>query len=309
MSFEVKVKRLSHRSWTEVENAWLPHVAQLAFIEPGQKPELALSDFHELSGVAANLTAENELRRSDLPGLRAAMLHEGIYLLHKAANVLAASHQQVSCGMPTWSIATAYQSAFFSMEAMLMILGIAIVEVDNKSMSIDVWPTVQNTASKKEKAAYQIGDDVQFIHHARIEHHHRWAILQRVLRTLKNAPLDGAVINAIIDIDEKQFARQRNRLHYSNIWYFEDLHAYSSHISYCRFDVPPSLDSRLDPAHEDFTLVLATTMFSSAASLLSALGNIAPLLAREKQLLDEACSIERISLRDSYEAATGQTLI
>ncbi len=131
----------------------------------------------------------------------------------QAANVLVASQSQVTGGLPTWSIATAYQSAFFSMEAMLLMLGVAVVEVNNKTLVFDIWPEVESSLSKKLKAQYKLGSEIQFVHHSRLEHHHRWAILKRVLRTLSNSPIAGAVINAINEIDDKEFARQRNRLH------------------------------------------------------------------------------------------------
>lgn len=300
MSFEVKVKRLSHRNWKELATLWLPHIAQLTITYPGQPPEVSLSQFHGLKGIADALPKDGEYR-ADLHGLRSAQLHEAIYVLHKAANVLVASHQQVRGGLPTWSIATAYQSAFFSMEALLMLLGISIVEVNNKTIVIDIWPEVDSKASKKEKALYKLGSEIQYIAHSRIEHYHRWAILKRVLRTLSDSPLSNDFINAICEIDDKKFAKQRNRLHYSNTWIFDDLHSSFSSISYCRFQLPFSLAERLDPDHIDFTVVLATTLFSSAASLLASLSTISPLIASERNLLDSACKTDRMQLRADYE--------
>lgn len=308
MSFEVKIRRLSHRNWKDLVTSWLPHIAQLTLSHPGQPPEVPLSQFHGLERIAAAVSKDGEYR-SDLQGLRSAQVHEGIYLLHKAANVLVASHQQVRGGLPTWSIPTAYQSAFFSMEAMLMLLGIAIVEVNNKTISLDIWPDVDNKATKKERALYKLGSEIQCISHSRFEHYHRWAVLKRILRTLIESPLSGEFINAICDIDDKQFARQRNKLHYSNVWMFDDLHTSVSPISYCRFQPPPSLIARLDPDHQDFTVVLATTLFSGAASLLSSLANISTLIADERDLLDAACSIHRMQLRPDYELALNASMV
>lgn len=61
----------------------------------------------------------------------------------------------------------------------------------------------------------------------------------KLLRTLSNSPINQLVINAIENIDDKDFARQRNKLHYSNGWAFDDIHAYYSHLHIADFN--PSL--------------------------------------------------------------------
>lgn len=73
---------------------------------------------------------------------------------------------------------------------------------------------------------------------------------------------------------DKAFAKQRNSLNYSNQWPFDDLHAYYSPSQYCRFQNAPSLIERLDPDHQDFSVTLATSFFSNAASLLSSLASL-----------------------------------
>lgn len=302
MSFEVKVKRLSHRDWSELASAWLPHIAQLSFPQPGQRPDEPLSALYSLQEISVRVPPDGEIR-AEIQGLRSALLHEGIFLLHKAANVLVVSQDQVLGGTPTWSVATAYQSAFFSMEAMLMLLGVAVVEVNDRTLQIDVWPTVESAASRKAKASYRLGLEAQYVRHKRIDHHHRWAILKRILRTLENSPIRGEVLNAIESIDDKHFARQRNKLHYSNGWTFDDLHTYFSPLSYCRFQAEPPLLARLDSENEDFTVVLATVLFSSAASLLASLGSLAPVIQNEVSMLNAACSGDRMKLRRDYEYA------
>jgi hypothetical protein len=308
MSFEVKLKRLGQRDWDEVKSAWLAPLSQLTFSKAGLPPDAALSDFYDLGEVAGRIPQDGEYREN-ITGLRAAVLHEGVYLLHKAANVLVGSHTQVVGGLPTWSVATAYQSAFFSMEAIFRLLGVAVVEVNNKTFMLDVWPEAEKTASKRAKALYKLGDEMQFVSHKRIDHYHRWALLKRALRMLTNSPIRGEIINALDAIDDKDFARQRNMLHYSNIWLFDDLHTFYSPLSYCRFNATPPLVQRLDPGHQDFTVVLATILLSSAASLLAALGQSAPIMQNEWKLLNEACSNQRLSLRAEFENSMQVSLV
>lgn len=308
MSFEVKLKRLSERDWEDVKTAWLLPLSKLAFPKAGHPPDAVLADFYGLDQIAVSIPKDAEYR-GNVDGLRAAVLHEGVFLLHKAANVLVGSHAQVVGGLPTWSVATAYQSAFFSMEAIFRLLGLAIVEVNNKTFMLDVWPEVERSASKKAKALYRLGDEMQFVCHNRIDHYHRWALLKRALRMLKNSPIRGEIINAIDAIDERDFAKQRNMLHYSNGWIFEDLHSFYSPLSYCRFSGSPPLVQRLDSEHPDFSVVLATVLLSSAASLLSSLGQSAPIMKIEWQLLNEACNNQRLSLRTEYESSMQVSLV
>jgi hypothetical protein len=117
-----------------------------------------------LDQIVKSLPIDGEYR-DELPELRHAILREGIFLLHKAAHVLGAAECQAYQGAPTWSLSTGYQAAFFCMESILRLLGIAIIEVNNKTFTVDVWPEVGSSASKAEKRAYKIGDDMQFIAH------------------------------------------------------------------------------------------------------------------------------------------------
>lgn len=308
MSFEVKLKRLSSRDWNAVRPAWLPHVAQLSLHSPGQRPSDDLADFHLLSPLAAKVTKDGETREN-LIGFRAAVLHEGVFLLHKAANVLVASQQQVQNGLPTWSIPTAYQSAFFSMEALLLLLGVVILEVENKTMHIDVWPEVAKDATSREKREYELGQECQIVRHDRIEHYHRWAILKRVLRTLVNSPVPAAVINGLQSVDDKDFARQRNDLHYSTTWKFDDMHVFMSPLEFCRFQLGAGPLECMDPAGPNFTAALAMTLLSGASSLLGSLGAISPSMMSEHNLLDTSCDVDRLPLRGDYELVAGNAFI
>lgn len=308
MSFDGKLKRLGHRNWREISDAWAPYIAQLSFDAPGQRPDAPLDQIAPLEETASRVPPDGELREEVL-GLRPALLHEGLFLLHKAANVFVASQLQVTGGLPTWSIASAYQSAFFSMEALLRLLGVVVVEIKNKTLVIDVWPEVEKNASKKQKALYRLGTDTQHVWHKALGHYERWAILKRVLRTLNESPIDFALIQALNELDDREFARQRNRLHYSNTWMFDDLHAFASSVSFCKWAPAHSLVSKLDPDGDDFTVVLAALVFSAASSLLAQLADTSPLIADERTLLDQACQPNRMTLRRSFESAMGVHLI
>lgn len=304
MSTETQIKRICHRDWTEILDAWLAHLGPLSISPPGSPPDEGLVDNFALGSVFKKVVPPQiELRTPAIPGLNATMLHEGIYLVHKAANVLVAAQNQIAQGLPTWSIPTAYQSAFFSMEAMLQILGVAITEIDNKSMIVDIWPSVDAKASRQLKNSYQIGSEIHLLPVSRIDHHHRWAVLKRVLRMLSNSPISGKIINTIDAVDDKQFARPRNRLHYRTTWIFTDLHSFCSDVAYCRFTSAQSLLDHLDQEDNDFTVTLAYLLLAGNIALLSSLGNVSPLIASEVRLLNDACCTERMPFRNSCEEA------
>jgi hypothetical protein len=307
MSFETQLKRLSHRDWSVVQGAWIPAVAGLDLEYPGKPPSDAVQDSYLLGEAFARVPPNGELR-TPVPGLAVASLHEAIFLLHKAANVLAAAETQALGGFPTWSVATAYQSAFFSMEALLQLLGVGIVEISNRTMLVDLWPSVDPSLSKKNRANYVHGSEVHLLHVSRVEHYHRWAVFKRVLRTLSNSPIDGALVNALQEIEDKEFARQRNQLQYKTSWTFPDLHASCSSRTYSRYRAAPALVERLDVANDDFGLVLANFLFAGGVSLLSNLAVHAPAIASEKELLASACVLERQGLRADFEFAQGASI-
>ncbi|MDB5870885.1 MAG: hypothetical protein JWQ07_327 [Ramlibacter sp.] len=307
MSFETQLKRLSHRDWNAVQGAWIPAVAGLNIEYPGKPPAEAVEDVYLLAQAFASVPAHSEIR-TPVSGVAVAMLHESIFLLHKAANVLVGAQTQALGGFPTWSVATAYQSAFFSMEALLQLLGVGIVEISDRTMLVDLWPSVEQRLSRKNRESYILGSEVHLLHINRVDHYHRWAVFKRVLRTLSNAPIEAGLINALQEIDDKEFARQRNRLQYKTSWTFGDLHTSTSSLTYCRFRTPPPLLDRLDVDNEDFSLVLATLLFSSSVGLLSALATHAPAIASEKELLASACAPDRLVLRTDFEYAQGGSI-
>lgn len=307
MSVDTQTKRISARDWNDIFPNWINASAELSIDVPGQAPDETLADLFTLETAFKSVPLHGEARLA-VPGLPPTALHEAIFLLHKAANVLTSAQQGMAKGLPTWSIPTAYQSAFFSMEAVLLLLGVSVVEIDNKTMIVDLWPDVEPRASKKVKASYKIGAEAHFLHVTRVEHYHRWAILKRVLRMLVNAPISGALINALEDVDDKAFARQRNRLQYRTSWVFADLHAYSSSVQYCRFELAPPFFDRLDPASDDFSMALAMALLFSGVALLTPVADIATVVALERDLLAVACVDERLTLKGKFESAIGAPL-
>lgn len=308
MSFEKKVKRLSQRDWPQVSEGLLQYVAELSFTTPGQQPAFSLSELPSLTAAIQTMPRDGELRVERIPGLGAAMLHEGVFLLHKCANVLVASHDQAAVGLPTWSLPTGYQAAYFSADAILKLLGVAVIEVNSIPCTVDIWPEPPADLSRKQRDKYQPGSEIQLIRHDRLQHHHRWAVLKRVLRTTSGHPMDLELCEAIKSIGERDFARQRNELHYGTSWKFSDLHAYCSPIGFLRPQDKVALVSYLQPDRDEFSIALANVLFSFGVALLTAIAGNSPVIEDERALLVASCASSRMKLWERFQNAGLGTL-
>lgn len=303
MSFENKVKRLSSRDWIQVSDELVAHTAELSAAVPGAKPAFSISEINALGLCVKTATRDGESRFEAIPGLGAAMLHEGIYMLHKSANVLVACHDQVVSGLPTWSLPTGYQAAFFASDAISKILGVAILEIDNIACTVDIWPKPDKAVRGKALAAYVCGSEVQVVRHERLQHFNRWTIFKRLMRMSANLPVDEVISNALQEIDDRDFARQRNDLHYETTWGFDDLHTYFNPPGFFDISNKQTLVARLESSRPDFSVALATTIFSIGASLLKSLGRVSTYAENEHKLLVSACTAPRMKLRDAFELA------
>ena len=174
---------------------------------------------------------------------------------------------------------------------------------------MDVWPGINESATNRQKAAYKIGSECQIIQHSPLQHYHRWGILKRTLRTLTQSPIDGSWINAINDIEDKDFAKPRNRLHYNNTWNFSDLHTFFTPLDYLNFSSPVSHAVELNPANPRFSIYLATSLLSVACNLLKDIGLTATAVRAEFELVSNSCDYSRLTARSKYELSVKQAFI
>ena len=108
---------------------------------PGSPPQMLLSEMAALGQcLGIDVLPKSQVRElfEPIPGLREAVLHDAIYLLHKAAHVLGSALVHVSSGMCTWSLSSAYQAAYFAMNSVMRFLGVAVVEYESRHFLIDV---------------------------------------------------------------------------------------------------------------------------------------------------------------------------
>lgn len=301
MTYEHSLKRVRERDWHEVRRAWLSEAARLNLDPPGKPPDAELVD-HVPLVAALNFPKHDVEHRVDVVGLRPAMLHEAIFLLHKAGNVLVAAHDQAVGGCATWSLATSYQAGLFAAEAMLKLLGVAIVSTEQRHFVVDVWPPPEKGLKGKALQGYTLGSEVHLIRlSSSVSHFHRWALLQRALRMASNLPFDRDVVQVLIDMEDRDFAAQRNTLHYATGWAYSDLHAYIGMPGEFSPTSKASLLASLEAGESSFGMALGTTIFLFGLRLLQDLAELAPQIAGERDVLIGAITPPRMKLKAPYD--------
>jgi len=282
---ERKAKRILSRDWHDLRDEWLNYIPTLP--EPGHAPQSLISDLPTLKVILSAMPDDQvEEVFDDIAGLHAGMLHEGIFLLHKSANVLAASLVNVGGGMCTWSISSAYHSAFFAMKSAMAMLGVAAIESDNKHYLVDVW------GSPKKPRKGLSGPIVMLASTKRNEQRHLWAYFQRVLSMTNNTEeiCDELRKASILKYDYKDFAKHRNAIHYkTNIWMLDDLHKCFAAKDFF------TKDPHLDISRPDFSLQLSLSLVVMAMSMLRDIAKNSVKLQAELDLVRNWLSLPHSS--------------
>lgn len=289
MKFERKIKRLAHRDWGDIRVKWLGYLPD--FDPPGSPPEEPLSNFMALGEIAQQIP-ENGEYRDEIPGLREAIFREGVFLLHKAAHVIGACQIHLEKGMPSWALSGGYHGAFFAAKAIVGLLGVSFPEIENKTILIDVWPDLPKLSARRRGRGEKPPNEMNFIKLPKLQHYHIWQILQRLLRTMNTTLWEDHLISSLDNIPHKEFARQRNMLHYNNCsWIFHDLHAYLLDESFKQKLISVT-ENMLKPQREGFSVVLGFVLLLFGYLLFKDVASSAPILQDEFGILEEWLSLD-----------------
>lgn len=283
--WESKIKKIFPRSWDELKERWLDYIPD--FGESGCAPEQEITDsITFLSEVEKIKNNQPHSVSDDMPEVRSATIHQGIFLLHKAANVIAASQIHIREGIKSWSLSSAYQAAFFSMKAVLHFLGAIVIQVPERGyFLIDLWSEEVAKKSRIRTRSYRV---IKIIKAKRFEHQQMWALFQRMLRVTKFAEkiITAENIASMQSLKITDFARQRNRLHYKTTWIFEDIHSYIFDQDFGVFNNDLSDGSALeDPNRDDFSLALGFILVRMGCQMLLDIAELSPPIKSELNLL------------------------
>jgi hypothetical protein len=270
------------RDWPEIKDAWLGYIPTIE--PPGRVPDSPLADLPTLRLQVGDVDQQPKEVMEEIVGLREGVFIEGLFLLHKAANVMGCAQVDVAKGLRSWALSSAYQSAFFSMKAITHFLGIAVAEVQNKSILIDTWRPPQ----KKRRGGTGWNYNVLLQSGKRFEHRQMWAVFKRMLRVTKGLETVLSKENAtsLIELDINDFATQRNSLHYRIAWPFNDLHQCSFDPGFGIYDEGITDGTVLsDLERDDFSIVLGIVLLRMGYRMLYEIAQTATGLNSELDVL------------------------
>lgn len=228
LSVEASLQLLRSRNWAQLSSWWLPYISVSQ--PPGSRPELGVGELASIGQATSELLAAEAslLRASDLAEVRTSTLSEAIFLLHKAANVLAAAEQEAVSGFFSWSISSSYQASYFAARSILSFLGITTIRgaAGGKDLLLDAWAEDTRLPQKRRQSGDSEDRLVQLlVLSEQVTHRGVWQIFQRSIRVLRIDIWPPNCLAALRHLEEGAFARERNRLHYESlVWPFEDLH-------------------------------------------------------------------------------------
>ena len=174
-----KLQEIISRKWDDLREQWFIHIP--TFGAPGRPPEFEISQTDSLNDIVKEVPEDGHLL-CEVAGIRSSILHEGIFLLHKAFNVARSAESNIKNGLLTWSLSSGYHSAFFASKSIMCFLGVSYFEINNSSYLIDTWIS-QNTSKKvKSIKGLEVDNTVKIITIPRLLHYQVWQIFQRILR-------------------------------------------------------------------------------------------------------------------------------
>jgi len=217
--WESKIERISSRSQSDILRGWVAHIPEI--FPPGSPPQESIGSISTIEALLFKVPKKGDLTQP-ISGARPAVLREAFYLLHKAIHVQISCSRGITEGKQTWAVVDAYQSSLFALASIMGFLGLTTERDGNNFILVDVWEPGEKKSTSLTKSSVET---YKFIRFKSLDHFHKWAILKRLLRTLKSrSPLAEFLSNAINDLDIKSFALHRNTVHYQSTgWLADDL--------------------------------------------------------------------------------------
>ena len=283
--------KIMKRQWSAIRNEWKNYVP--THVSPWPLPEHEIFELESLTPCLDELAQRRDEDReytthSEIEGLRVAVLHESVALIHKSGNVLRAAASEGHAGFRTWSRSSAYHSAYFAMRGVLGLLGVVVFRGRDrkKDYQLDVFCDEVPSKSQRRPTAPKFA--IQIIRRQRdAGHKELWGLFCRMLRITKDVenvwPMN--TIQTVKDMDAGSFTYIRHQIHYRSAgWVFGDID--STHDSEDFSNLAADVRSTKhfgDEKDETFTPSLALYVYSLAMALLEDLGNEIPRLKDEAQ--------------------------
>lgn len=275
-----KANKLLKRNWETLCELWLDY--PLIRGTPGTPPDCELAELISLQDELHEVGKGPKDIPGNISGLPASILKQGLFHLQKAAHVLNGAQIHIDKGMPSWSLSSAYHSAFCAVNGILNLLGIAFVNTNRGGFLIDVWSDALGRGNRKRTPPYNTRLQKT---PGRLEQKNVWQVFQRILRI--NPFSDNIIsedwINAILALDRTDFSRIRNTIHYRTAnWPYDDVRRFVTTKDFQFSTVDLRAGSLLDnPEDTVFPIALAFMLVRVAHQMLKSLVDMSTLLEPE----------------------------
>jgi hypothetical protein len=271
------------RDWVDLREIWLANPAgATTFSATAVEPAASLASFKAaIAPYAADKVNVQPQEHAAIAGLHGAVLLESLFLFNKAVHVLSAAQVHIDAGMCSWSLSSAYQSAFFAMKASLALLGVTVAEVESNTYVVDLCT---ESVTARRTAKYSPPKIIRVMKTQRIEHRQYWGLFQRTLRVLAlSSELVGEDLrHALSALDINDFASQRNTLHYGNTrWVFNDLQQLIVQDDFAANAAAIRNGEALSVDRNDFSVALAITLVGCGYRLLADLATVSNAIGEE----------------------------
>jgi len=283
---ELNIKKIDGRDWESIKNKWLAYIPNI--VTPGAAPSIELKKFFGLQDLYSKTADANKAPYfEEVVSLRSAILWEGLYLTHKAIHVIGSANIHLDNGITSWSLPNAYQASFFTIKAIISLLGISFPQL-SKPFMIDCFPKGEELTRSQLKKGRVPKTELKFLIFNDLSHVEHWEILQRILFVSTVNCWDEDVIEYLKTMPGEKFVEERNNLHYvNNYWTFpQDLFVPNIIPSFAESqDFTTDYKEFITKCEHQHSFFLNYTLIKMALSLVKDLGSLSNTVNDEYQLM------------------------
>ena len=284
--FERVFARFGGRNWNVIKEFWTPYLPTSTRL--GAFNCQTASSVCSGASFVSQIPTTGEHREPSVSNLRESTFEEGLHSLTKAIYLIRSMTIQTSAGYPSWSYVSAYHSALFACQAILRFLGVNMLEVQNKWLVTDIWPGPSKGNVKQNQYKHKRNSEIQFVRCKKVDQRHWWQLFRAIVDETEITIWDAAIVDALTDLAEVNFAYQRNKLIYQiDHWPIDDL------PEQLRITLlPEQFPKSIGPADfvytkRDFTMVVAITLIKLAREMLTDIARGTPSFSTVTDQYDE----------------------
>ena len=258
---------------------------------------MTLSEFVGQGGVLMRVPEKSKFTNQlhpcgEVPEI---IFQEAVLWMHKALHVLGASEVHIDQGLPSWSMFSAYQSAYFAARSILAFYGVSLGEYQHVSVVVDLCRDMRGMRPQKIADIGAFEKEIPFRSLGVLfDHRQTWQLFQRVLRISTCDIWPDGWASYFANLNMSELTRQRHGLHYHlDYWILEDLHDFIYSDIFNNVDPSGTGRELYNSDSDNFSLIAGYTMTKMALLLFKDLCPLTNRLAVEKETVMRSISFER----------------